>query len=116
MSTSRKKQKGSNKLEFLSTKDFTEVTGTYVEFMNNNYGVSIILRTDEGLKALGLQTVLRGLVKANLEKFISNETEITIVKLPKPSNKKYFLYELYIDGIQVENQTKFDNHDIREFL
>ena len=116
MSKAKKVEKRSDKLEFISTKDFSELSGIYKEFMNNNYGVSIILETENGLKALGLQTVLRGLIKANLDKFIKDVTEITIVKLPKPANKSYYLYELFIDGVKVENQTRFNASDIREFL
>ena len=104
------------KLEYVSTKDFNEITGIYQEFINNNYGVSIVLVTEGGVKALGLQTVAKGLIKANLDKLVEGETEVTIIKMPKPASKSYFLYELYLDGVKVESQTRFNAVDVKEFL
>ena len=112
----KKKSESQEKLEYVSTKDFDEITGVYKEFINNNYGVSIVLDTESGIKALGLQTVARGLLKANLDKLVSGETEVTIIKMPKPASKSYFLYELYLDGVKMESQTRFNAIDVKEFL
>jgi deoxyhypusine synthase len=102
---------------YLSAGEFTTVEGKLQGFRKNNNGVAIVVETDKELLGIGLNSILKSLVKqANKDGVLSTGVEVKLVKGNKAEGKKYFLSELYVNGEKIEEQTIYGVDDFAQLF
>lgn len=88
-------------------------------FRDNQYGLSIIVETDKGnLIGINLKSVvLSKLVKIAVQRrLMVRGVDLVIVKGDQPKGKKYYNWELYVNGERIENKLELDQDEILNML
>lgn len=107
------------KIEFVNLKDGEKIKGVFAGFGKNTYGVFIKILSDKKsktAKCLSLGTVLKNVIKANLELFEEGK-EIEISRIGKQKGKKYIIYDVILENKLLESRNfdlSFD--DVKNLL
>lgn len=103
--------------EFIKLNQNDTISGKFVSFGKNFYGLFIVLGTKDGLKALSIENVvLKKLIKNNIQHF-DDGVKVEITKLKKDKNKKYNLYTLKInDKLLTDSTTNLSKNDLLSLL
>lgn len=104
--------------QFTSLKDGQGVKGLFVGFGKNRFGVFIKLDTEKKIEAINLKnSVLKNIIKNNLDLLEENQTEILIERIGKPKNKNYVIYEVYLNGEKLSSSTyELDKERVKDLL
>ena len=106
-----KKKEQKEDLKFIKWSEADSISGTVNSFLENKYGVALVIQTESGLQPVPIPHVLGNLLKVNLSKVKLNETEIEIINLGKPDGKEYYDFELYLDGEKMVSSNYIHNLD-----
>lgn len=92
-----------------------KISGRFLGFGKNSFGVFLIIKTGKSAKKfVSLHTVLRNIVKSNLQKF-DIDSDITITKSGKQKN--YFLFDVILNGEKLEaTSIDLDKNEIKDYF
>lgn len=92
------------------------VSGKFVEFRQNTYGVYMVLENKNSETfGVSLSTVSKGLIKTNLDKFNAG-VMVTIERGEKVTGKKYYLVSISIDDVLLSNNVSLDKKNVFDLL
>jgi hypothetical protein len=94
-------------LEFKTLADKEKISGTFIGFGKNQYGVYLKIENNKSIYAVNVKnSVLKNLIKSNLDLF-NEGVKIEIERVGKAKGKKYILYKIYIEGKEISS---YDNN------
>lgn len=105
------------KFEFVKLETSKPVEGLFQSFGKNQYGIYMVLKQNKKLIAINIKnSVLRNLIKTNLDKFVEG-TKIKVIKGSPVKGKRYILFDLYInDELQTSSSSDIDLNEVRNLL
>ncbi len=104
---------------FVKLKDNETLKGIFAGFGKNQYGIFIKILENAKLKTakcLSLNTVLKNIIKANLDMF-DEGTNIEIKRHGKAKGKKYIVYTVNLNGKELESRNyDLDKDELKNLL